>query len=142
MPRCEASLQLPWGGCPSTAGRSAAAVLLRQTCTVRGAWVQDPRQTFTRHARAAVLHSRGSFTGLCRQCADASLPAVLGPDTLHLLCMQTAAISFVLCFVLTSFVVLNLIIPVVLEQFELRDSHKRSLQRREVLSALAHKQVR
>ena len=70
----------------------------------------------------------------------ATLAPSLAPDLAC--CTQTSAIFFCLCFILTSFVVLNLIIPVVLEQFELRDSHKRELQRREVLSALAHKQVR
>ena len=52
-----------------------------------------------------------------------------------------SAFFFCLCFILTSFVVLNLIIPIVLEQFELSDSHKRQLQRKEVLHTLAQQKV-
>ena len=55
--------------------------------------------------------------------------------------VQVSALFFCLCFILTNFVVLNLIIPIVLEQFDLSDSHKRELQRKEVLVSLAHQKV-
>ena len=51
-------------------------------------------------------------------------------------CVQSAALFFVVCWLFTNIVVLNLVIALVLEQFRLRDAAKLAVQRKEVLNAI------
>ena len=55
--------------------------------------------------------------------------------------LQAAAIFFCLCFILTNFVVLNVIIAVVLEQFAMTEGKKKERQRDQVFRALTKTQV-
>ncbi len=54
---------------------------------------------------------------------------------------QSAALFFAVCWSFTNIVVLNLIIALVLEQFQLKDKAKLATQRREVLRAVRRRQV-
>lgn len=55
--------------------------------------------------------------------------------------LQAAALFFVLCFILSNFVVLNVIIAVVLEQFALTEGKKRTRQREALVKVLTRSQV-
>ena len=71
-----------------------------------------------------------------------------GTNSLSILlfwCLQSGplvAVFYPAYFLFTNFIILNLVIASALEQFVVRDSEKRSLQRRRAIREVAAKQVR